>query len=801
MTRLLALLAALVFALPIAVLRGASEAELIATLQSNAGPVEKSEAARDLRLTGTAQAVPALAGFLTDEGVGHAARYALEGMALPAADAALREALARASGLLKLGLVDSLGWRRDRAAVPQLVALLSDADPTHASAAAVALGRIGGDAALKALLPARASDSPAVREAAREGLLSCADQLLADGERVTARRIYQSLTARTEPYATRVAAHRGLLRAAETDVAGLLRAALTSEDPAAQTAAVAWAADARDPASLRVLVGTMAGAKPELRIALLTLLAERDEPAALPAVLEATRSDDVAVRAAAWTTVGVLGDAATVSALASAATSRDAGEQQAARQALTVLRRGEVAAALVAMLAGAPPAMQVEVVRALSARADQAALPELLRLASSENPATRRAALQALGRLARGDDLEGLAQLLADAPDAAARTEVRGVFEVLVERAGELGAVDAAPIARRASAGDLDTRIAFLQVSALFADERLRAVLREARADSDPRVREAAARALCAARDPLLLPDALELARASEDAGLRSLAIEGVVRLATDEHSPLPAEQRAGALRISYEIASGPEDKRRVLSGLARVPRADTLRLASEATADAAVRPEAELATLQIARALGAAEFERVMAALRPLAASAASESVRTAATALLKQLDSGWLYAGPYRRAGLECQALFDVPFPPEQPDAGAIEWQRAPGGSDPGRRGEVELGGVVGGHHCVVYLKTRVYSPVAQEVVFSLGSDDGIKFWVNGALVHANNAVRGLTPDQDKAPGHLREGWNDLLAKITQHTVGCGMTMRITDATGHDLPGLLLDPRGGTL
>jgi hypothetical protein len=29
-------------------------------------------------------------------------------------------------------------------------------------------------------------------------------------------------------------------------------------------------------------------------------------------------------------------------------------------------------------------------------------------------------------------------------------------------------------------------------------------------------------------------------------------------------------------------------------------------------------------------------------------------------------------------------------------------------------------------------------------------------------------------LTPGQDRATGQLREGWNDLLAKITQHTVG---------------------------
>jgi hypothetical protein len=77
---------------------------------------------------------------------------------------------------------------------------------------------------------------------------------------------------------------------------------------------------------------------------------------------------------------------------------------------------------------------------------------------------------------------------------------------------------------------------------------------------------------------------------------------------------------------------------------------------------------------------------------------------------------------------------------------------------------------------------------------VHLAIGSDDGIKLWVNGELVHANNAVRGLTPGQDRATGQLRPGWNDLLAKITQHTAGCGFTLRIATADGADVPGLLL-------
>jgi hypothetical protein len=53
---------------------------------------------------------------------------------------------------------------------------------------------------------------------------------------------------------------------------------------------------------------------------------------------------------------------------------------------------------------------------------------------------------------------------------------------------------------------------------------------------------------------------------------------------------------------------------------------------------------------------------------------------------------------------------------------------------------------------------------------------------------------------PGQDKVKARLRQGWNDLLAKITQNGGGCGLSLRITAADGSEIPGLRFDPRGET-
>jgi hypothetical protein len=95
---------------------------------------------------------------------------------------------------------------------------------------------------------------------------------------------------------------------------------------------------------------------------------------------------------------------------------------------------------------------------------------------------------------------------------------------------------------------------------------------------------------------------------------------------------------------------------------------------------------------------------------------------------------------------------------------------------------------------------LKTRVFVPAPQAAVFELGSDDGIKLWVNNEVVHANNIDRGVMPGEDRAKAKLRQGWNDLLAKITQNGGGCGMSLRITSTDGSAVSGLRFDSRGET-
>lgn len=84
------------------------------------------------------------------------------------------------------------------------------------------------------------------------------------------------------------------------------------------------------------------------------------------------------------------------------------------------------------------------------------------------------------------------------------------------------------------------------------------------------------------------------------------------------------------------------------------------------------------------------------------------------------------------------------------------------------------------------LVYGLVFVHSPDDRTTHILLGSDDGVRVWLNDKLAHSNPASRGCYPDQDKVKVTLRKGWNKLLIKVLQGAGGWGFTLRLADPNG---------------
>ena len=188
-------------------------AALIGIIKDAGAPeFRRAKACQRVGELGAKEAVPALSALLSDAHLSTYARYGLEPIADPSVDDTLRAAMAKLKGNFLIGVINSIGKRRDAKASPALAKMLYGADADVARAAASALGSIGGEANAKELRTALSKTTGMMRMAVADAALVCAERLLAEGKRDQSLALYASLSSADTPKPARLAAMSGIIR-------------------------------------------------------------------------------------------------------------------------------------------------------------------------------------------------------------------------------------------------------------------------------------------------------------------------------------------------------------------------------------------------------------------------------------------------------------------------------------------------------------------------------------------------------------------------------------------------------------
>lgn len=78
------------------------------------------------------------------------------------------------------------------------------------------------------------------------------------------------------------------------------------------------------------------------------------------------------------------------------------------------------------------------------------------------------------------------------------------------------------------------------------------------------------------------------------------------------------------------------------------------------------------------------------------------------------------------------------------------------------------------------VAYAWAQIEMPEETRAVLGIGSDDCIKIWLNGKLVHEKRGGRGVVPDNDRVPVTFKKGSNQLVLKILNYGGSWGFACR---------------------
>ncbi len=190
------------------------EAALIDILKSDAKYAGKQYATRELSIIGTEQSVPVLAGMLTNQEYSDMARYALERIPGEAVNKALLEALPKAQGKAKIGIINTLGERGCTAATAEIAKCTQGSDKMLCGAAISALGKIGTADAASALDKTLEGAADNQKTLVYDALLKAAEKMMNKSDRPGALKIYRSLNKEGVPQLVRTAALKGMVNAA-----------------------------------------------------------------------------------------------------------------------------------------------------------------------------------------------------------------------------------------------------------------------------------------------------------------------------------------------------------------------------------------------------------------------------------------------------------------------------------------------------------------------------------------------------------------------------------------------------------
>ncbi len=609
----------------------------ISTLQSSAAPGDKAIACKQLAVFGGPEAVPALAPLLEDKELASWARIALEVIPGKAADEALRNAARKLQGGLLIGVINSIGVRRDASAVNILETKLKDADAEVGAAAAVALGRIGGDNAAEALQKYLPKSPAGVRSAVAQGCVLCAERFLAEKKFAKATKLYDTVRKADVPKQRVLEATRGGILARQTDGLPLLVETLRSADRAVFGIGLRTARELPGRAVTEALTAEVGKAAADRQGPLLLALADRSDEAVLPAILATAKSGSKNLRLIAMDLIVRLGNATGVPVLFDAMSESDADLSQAAKAALSGWSGKVVDEQLMQRLPRATGGTRLALVELAGQRHVAAAVPELTRIANETDSKARPAAIKALGETVGVEDLGALIGALAKAKSDDDVATVQAALESACTRIPDKAAC-ANKLLPHLSTSPVGAKCALLRVLGVVATPPALDAVQAGVADPQPTVRDTAIRVLSDWPESQALPALLDILRKSEDETHRFLALRGCLRLL--ESGDQPNQQKLTTFTELLARTQRTDDRKAILSGVANVADPAALKLVEPFLADAQVQAEAELAALKIAGSIAKSAPADAKAVATRIQAESKNQPTRDRAAKILGDLN-----------------------------------------------------------------------------------------------------------------------------------------------------------------
>lgn len=589
----------------------AFEDKLIAIINApEATKPGKQFACQMLRIVGSPKCIPALATLLTDEQLSHMARYVLLPMKAPEADSALRVALTQTTGTVRIGIVNTLGDRKDRGALNAIAALVGGGDELTGRAALNAIGKIGGVPAASAL--ERLKPPAPLNDAWALAYLHTAENLIAAGDHTHPGKMLRRLLTPENSVAVRAAALDAYAVDQKERSVPLIVQNLSAPDGILRRAALSAVIAAPGHRATLELAKQLKSVPNDVKPDLLAALASRGDAAGLSDPVNKLAADpDPAIRKAAVLGLGKLGNSSSVALLAPML--KDMDSRRDALQALGQLNGPGVVPAMVQSASTGDPEVRSALLTVLAQRGQAEALPAFRAALSDPDAKVRRAGVTGLSALGTLEDMKPLADHIATTTDDSERDELGSAMATVGLRSNDESARSAA-VLQALNGASPAAKVALLGVLASLGGDRALQAVQASLAESGD-VHNAALRGL--AEWPTSAPMAVLKTAAKDEADKpnRIVALRGYIKMIGGS-AQQPAE-KVQAYKEAIAMSERPDEKRQALAGLAETGAIESLSVIQPFLDDPDVKNEAYLAYERLGEALSGRQPDAAREALQ----------------------------------------------------------------------------------------------------------------------------------------------------------------------------------------
>ena len=565
----------------------------------------KMLAAKRLSVYGTEKCIPELIAMLPHPEMGYYSLYALEPMPLDAVDVTLREETKKCKGMTLVGVLKTIGVRRDAGAVPYLAPLLDNEDVEVAKATYGAYGYIGTPECAEILKKAVGDFKDGFEKPVCDAALDCAKKLVDEGNVDLALTVYDAVIAsKSRPFlkegaifnrilARGVAGTDDLLRYLHSDEIGLFEAALQS---------VRMLPGGGDKSVCKVLVDELDKFPPRRKGQILEALAGRKDKESRDAALAiaTTVKEPEVVRVSAMNALGTLDiPEAVPTLLAGAAEEGAVGE--AAFRSLIFMANKDADAAIAKAMTDAGNKIDSAMIRIAKERRTAAATPQLWSIVDTANFPLRGDAIDALGETATLKDLPNVAKLIATAKNDEEKKRINVTLSSICARMPQQESFDTI-IAIFNQDGSIAVKQAMMDLLKTIGGKAAVDKVTEIALGTNAALVDKATQVLGEWDSPDTMAEIaaslLKVAKESREDRFKIRGIRGYIRLA--RQFSYPEEERIAMIKTAFDTATRPEDKNLIFDIFARYPSIPMLEAAMSYGTDEAYLEQACTAAVNV---------------------------------------------------------------------------------------------------------------------------------------------------------------------------------------------------------